>query len=263
MDRVQALKEDEQGSPPPAVPEGPIAGIEDQPSADPPAEDPGWGDSSGEDLSSSSTPAGIWGDDTDEELSPDDSSPDWLGGLPSIDSGELAADSAQQPQGDKASVPKWLQGMEPEDSADLPQAPGMDPAADQAPEWLAGFGDEPPPVPTPGIADIPSSEEDLDLPESPDPAEKPSGGVLPNWLENLKFSPDDSRQHLEEDEAFPENYAQEDVSALLFEPDDLPDWLDEEDPDAPIEIKPPPTTAEIAPPTETQVEDIAPESISK
>jgi len=256
MERVQTLKEEEQDSPPLAAPEEPFAAIEEQPIADPAEEDPGWGDSSGEDVASSSTPAGIWGDDPNEEPSAEDSSPDWLGGLPSIDSGELVDEAIQQPQGDKAQVPNWLHGMEPEDSADLPEAPGFDQAADQAPEWLAGFGDEPPPVPTPGIADIPSVE-DPGLPESPEPTETPSG-VLPNWLDNLKFSPDDSRRHLEEGEAFAENYAQEDVSALLFEPDDLQDWLDDEDPDAPIEIKPPPPTAEIAPPTETQVEDIAP-----
>ena len=226
---------------------------------DSPVEDAGWGASTDE-TPGELTPAGIWGEGLDEEGDPEDSGPNWLKGLPSIDSGELVNDGDPQADSNKAQVPTWLQGMQPEDSADIPEAPSFDAVEEDSPDWLNGYEEEQASAP----ASVPEIE--IELPDSaeavdqgaPGTPKKSGEGSLPNWLENLKFSPDDSQQMGGDDEAFSENFVQDDVSALLFEPDDLPDWLDEEDPDKPIEIKPPPSRAEIEPPPETEEEDIAP-----
>jgi hypothetical protein len=85
---------------------------------------------------------------------------------------------------------------------------------------------------------------------------EPGEGALPNWLENLKFSPDESKPGVGEEDALVEDYAGEDVSSMLFEADDLPDWLSAEIPEPVADI--PPDAAPAPPAIADEDEEIAP-----
>jgi len=192
------------------------------------SEDDGW-DSPDEEEPQDAI-AAAWAADTggltDDMLEAEDDVPDWLSGLPSLDPAEPpeAADEEEaQP------VPDWLQIIRQD--SEIAGVP------DEKPEEVQEAGPE--------EVEEPEEEalEDSDgLPHvSPLSEPPPDTGSLPRWLENLQTAglvlPADMQEESpetigEEAEAEPvydksEFIQEEDVSSILLEADDLPDWLGE------------------------------------
>lgn len=247
MDRVKALKEEDQGAKPGTEEEDWLGGLEGDKIEDIRAEDIDWGDPEAGAIAPE-TPAGIWGDSPSDETEVEDEGPDWLSGLPSIDTDELSGIGEPHATDEDGDIPDWLEGIRPERAE--PDIRSTGPVEDESADWLQNFAEE---VPGESVvfdtADVEAAAEAVDE-EFPGLPEEPGTGTLPNWLENLQFSPEDSAQDLDGGGAIVEDLSEEDVASLLFEPDDLPDWLQEERPTEVSEIAPAPTPREIPPPDE-------------
>jgi hypothetical protein len=255
MDRIRELKEQDQPSEPEAEDKDPFGGLEGDKIEDLDGEDFDWGIPEPH-TPAPETPAGIWGDAPESEEEEGDQGPDWLSGLPTFDTEELPRDFEEKTP-DDFDVPDWLQGMGSE-RAEL-ELPDSGPADEETPEWLGSVAAEEPAEPEPPVfesADVEAAAEAVDE-EYPDLPGEPGEGALPNWLETLEFSPEEEEvPELDGGGAIVESYSEEDVSSLLFEPDDLPDWLqeetpaevteEEEQPPAPVELPPPDDDDEIA-----------------
>lgn len=251
MDRVQALKAQDVVAESKDEEEEWLEGLIVKETEEPTPDDSGW-DVPLEGAEKFDLPEDDWGAEASPES--DEEGPDWLSGLPSIDT-DMLPEEEVQPFTPGDDVPEWLAGMEPESGgpAGIPSFTAPD---EEKPDWLANLatgriGE------TTAEADVEGEAEigDLDQELSEVPTE-PTQGTLPNWLENLKFSPDESKPGVREEAAIIEDYSDEDVSSLLFEADDLPDWLSEEAVQPAEEALPP--AAAIPPAPFDGDEDIAP-----
>jgi hypothetical protein len=249
IERVQALKAQDE-----AVSEEPqqdqwLDDMMEEPAVEPDADDSGWGKSGGQ-SGAEGTPSGIWDPEAAAPEEEEDQGPDWLSGLPSIDTDNLPDEGEAQPAAGGSDVPEWLRGMEPESDPALDAVPGFtaELADSEGPDWLDDGSSE-------QKASSAAEAVDEQFPGLPG---EPGEGSLPNWLDNLKFSPDDTSKQGKAAAILPE-YSEEDVSALLFEADDLPDWLSDEAGERGAAEAPsaPPLSAE-APQPEQADEDIAP-----
>ncbi|HKJ27583.1 MAG TPA: hypothetical protein VJ965_08095 [Anaerolineales bacterium] len=188
---------------------------EDSEGDDDDEEDPGWG-SVGSDEEPQDEIAAAWASNTGELDSTDDDEedlPDWLSGLPSLDPVKDSPVRRQEPAENEDENDEWLQTIRQQNRG--------------ADEGLSGEKEEETPA---------EEEDDSELPHvSPLSDPPPDTGSLPTWLENLQTAglvlPEDLRDEDEEiDEGFVESfdYRDEDVSSLLSEADDLPDWIGED-----------------------------------
>lgn len=257
MERIQALKQKDQPSDAPSDDDNWLGDMMGEQPEEPDADDSGWGMSS-EEISAAKTPSGIW--EEDETLDKDDSAgPDWLTGLPTMDSERPSRASSGKTEEQEDDRPDWLQDKAPVAAPTQEDEPALTPSDEESPDWLGSISKETPTEPTKGASPISDAaaaegvdEEFTDLPGE-------SGeGSLPNWLENLKFSPDDSKPGIGAEDMSIEDYAGEDVSSMLFEAEDLPDWLSAEAPEAVEEDIPEPVTAPPPLPPAEGDEDIAP-----
>ncbi len=153
---------------------------------------------------------GAEGQDSDAE----EDVPDWLSGLPTLDREEPPSAPAAEETGDD-DLPDWLKGIRKQAQAELGAEDAQEaPAQQERSEPIQLDQEEQFPA-TPPLKDPP-----------------PVTGSLPRWLENLQTTglvlPGETPSQ-EEEEALPSaaSFADEDVSSLLFEPTDLPDWLSE------------------------------------
>jgi hypothetical protein len=244
MKRVKELKNQDQPPEPQTEDEDWLGGLKGDKIEEISGEDIDWGEPEAE-APSPETPAGIWDDVPAIEEEPEDEGPDWLSGLPTFDTESLAESAGEQTEDDEV-IPDWLQGMGSERAE--PELPESSPADGETSDWLESFAEEQPDEPADfETADTQAAAEAVEE-EFPDLPGEPGEGTIPNWLENLEFSPEDGVQELDGGGAIVEAYSEEDVSSLLFEADDLPDWLQEESPTEISEIEPPATPVEIPQP---------------
>jgi hypothetical protein len=174
-----------------------------------------------------------WGS-PDEQEPQDDIAAAW-----EADTGGLTDDMLEEYE----DVPDWLSGLPSLDPAEPPEATAEE-EVEPTPDWLKDIGQDSEIVQEPAEEPVEESPEDDDgLPHVSALSERPPDtGSLPTWLENLQTAglvlPADMQEDSDETEggeAEPEpdydksEYLQEeDVSSLLFEADDLPDWLGED-----------------------------------
>ena len=183
----------------------------------------------------------------DEEDTPDESDNDW-----GWDSQEEAA-----PQDEIAAT--WMS-----DTGALPGDPAEE--EDNVPDWLSGLPSLDP-VPVDNQQDNGGDNENNDLPHvSPLSDPPPDTGSLPTWLENLQTSglvlPEEENGQDDENYGDDFGYSDEDVSSLLSEADDLPDWIgegvedreEEEEPELESLLQSPPELSSTAP-DEQEIED--------
>jgi hypothetical protein len=246
LERVQALKAQDEAPPEGEQQDQWLDEMMEETAEEPDADDSGWG-MSVEREAAEGAPEGIW--DPDEAASEEEEAqgPDWLSGLPSIDTDMLPEEGDAQRASGGSGVPEWLRGMEPESDPALDAVPGFSAEAEAAegPDWLGGLSPEQEAAAAEAVDD-----------QFPGLPGEPGEGSLPNWLENLKFSPDDTSKQGKTAAILPE-YSEEDVSALLFEADDLPDWLSDEAKER-GEAQAPAAPAPAAPASAEESENIAP-----
>lgn len=243
MDRVKALKEQDQPSEPESEKADLVGGLQGDKIEDLSGEDFDWGLPE-EKAPAPETPAGIWDEVPAAEDEEGDEGPDWLSGLPTFDT-ESLKEAEAGPSPDEDEIPEWLQGMGAERAE--PELPESGPDEEEPPDWLGSISQEQPAEPPVFESeDAQAAAEAVDE-EYPDLPGEPGEGSLPNWLDNLEFTPESGDQELDGGGALVEDYSEEDVSSLLFEPDDLPDWLQEETPTEVEESEPTPEPVELPP----------------
>jgi hypothetical protein len=193
--------------------------------SEPEEEDSGWGSPPEEDQPDDEI-AAAWASDSDEPGSAEEEEdlPDWLSGLPSLDPIEQPSSLEDDSDDDEDVIPDWLRSMD-QPSAQSEPSPQDEVEENIEEKWEAE--EEETPV---------EQDQQADLPHvSPLSEPPPTTSSLPTWLENLQTSgltlPEDIPDDDEEvEEGFAESFdlTQEDVSSVLSEADDLPDWIGED-----------------------------------
>lgn len=177
-----------------------------------------------------------WEADTGTLVPPEDMDevPDWVRGLPTVEpkTEPIPGDPGKEPASStEEEIPPWLQEIRSKTTEETRPPDDVLPAFGLDPEKMFSESQEEPEPEEPAPSETEVPAEDLPTSEKP-----PTTGSLPTWMEDLQTSGKLELPETTEDEGEGEGeareYSEEDVSAL-FEEDDLPDWLGEEEEELP------------------------------